>query len=123
MTFGECTRLTTPALSCISGLPVAAIADCGSTETAGNPSGCGFLGGVSTGTGRNCRLVTAPSTALHAPRKLQRIEPRVVQIGFDGFGGAAKLNVEVISPTVASRQAVRLETDADRARMSFSVDV
>ncbi|SON64032.1 hypothetical protein MSIMFI_05564 [Mycobacterium simulans] len=46
------------------------------------------------------------------------------KLGFDGFGGDAKLNVEVMSPTVAFRQALILGTGTpNRALISFSVEV
>ncbi|AIQ09013.1 hypothetical protein LJ80_12875 [Mycobacterium tuberculosis] len=48
-------------------------------------------------------MVTVPSTALgtHCGNFGSALSRGWSRLGFDGFGGAAKLNVEVISPTVA----------------------
>jgi hypothetical protein len=45
-------------------------------------------------------------------------------LGRDGSGGTAKLNAEVISPTVLFRQALMLGTGTlNRREMNFSVEV
>src|SRR5882672_7368695 len=47
-----------------------------------------------------------------------------LRLGGATFGGDAKLNAEVMSPTTPSRQAVRLGTGTpNRARMSFNCEV
>ncbi|POX97614.1 hypothetical protein C3473_01395 [Mycobacterium kansasii] len=46
----------------------------------------------------------------HCGRVLSACRPGWPKLGFDGFGGTAKLKVDVISPVTLRRQAVRLGT-------------
>ncbi len=124
MTFGECTWLTTSALPRVFRPPVAAIADCGSTETGVYQWRCGFCWWASTvgmapdGIHRLGHRSCGHALHFNLESALSRRWSDWVSTG---FGGAAVERRRIISPTVASRKRSDVEPGRRTAQMSFAL--